>query len=295
MTTFKDLNRILQWPELYAPHNTFFFIRDSFTADGSFLLHNFLNSFLLEQQRTNDGHVKFVSLNQSYFHYQTIELKLNMNLQKEGEAGRFHFIDAQQGLVNSMFSKLSLTTDDDVINPLTYTSPINVRSKVLQTAVPAGLRIWKYESDKSILDSLFDEITKDESNKCSCLILDHIDVLTNYTNDISNGPTRAGQLLRFIQRLLVWCTRNQSSLVLSMHGDAQEQQLANLIEQYANIVFRVAGLPTGYSKDVHGMLEVVYEKEGTAELKVLSHQVLHYKCFEHNVTLFAPGSHSDII
>jgi hypothetical protein len=297
MTTFKDLNTILQWPEPYAPQSTFFFIRDSFTADGSFLLHHFMNSYLIQQQHEQQSHVKFVSFNQSYFHYQTIQLKLNMNLQKEGEAGRFFFVDAQQGLSDSLLSNLSITEEEsDRINPLTYMSPINVRSRVLQQGPPAGLQIYKHDKNaKSLLDSLFDYITREEATKCNCLLLDHVDSLVHYLQDVENGPTRFGQLLRFIQKLLTWCNKNQTSLVLLMHGDSQDQQLANLIEQYATVTLRVDGLPTGYSKDVHGMLEVLYEKSGTADLKVLTRQTLHYKCFEHHVSLFSPGSHSDII
>lgn len=352
MTTFKDLNTILNWPDLYAPSKTFFLVRDTFTADGSFLLHHFLNSYLLssqQQQQQKNTHVKFVSLNQSYFHYSTIELKLNVNLQKEGEEGRFMFIDAQEGLLSHCLDDLSnngnvadgntntttTTTSATKMNPLTFTSPIHVRTKV-NVSPPKGLIQWTYnltddqqqqsESSSSSLPPLFLSLlktiessspvssTSDDQNKskCSCLIIDHLDVLMMYSKDGQRD------IFKFVQRLLAWANQNDTSLVLLMHGDSEANHVANLIEQYADIVFRVGGLPTGYSKDVHGMVEVLCEKRNqmdttanaavtatatataqtnnvSTDLRLLTRQTLHYKCFEHNVTLFAPGSHSGII
>jgi hypothetical protein len=337
MTTFKDLNTILNWPELYAPKNTFFFIRDTFTSDGSFLLHHFLNSYLnaqqqqqQQQQDAEETHVKLVSFDHSYFHYSTIELKLNMNLQKEGENGKFVFIDAQQGLLDygtNTFhddSTISKTENDDTgtvsLNPLTYMSPIHVRSRGIFPPCPKGLIPWRYNcstlssssssspllllsSDRaaSIFDSLFDTIVLSSKTKCSCLLMDHLDVLLMYTS-MHDGTKR--ELFHFFQKLLVYCHKNECSLVILMHGDdnsAVLNSLANMLEHYANVVFRVGGLPSGYSKDVHGMIQVLFEKwdtgaaASTNDLRLLSRQVLHYKCFEHNVTLFSPGSHADII
>lgn len=329
MTTFKDLNTILNWSELYAPKNTFFFIRDTFTSDGSFLLHHFLNSYLnaqqqqqQQQQNEEETHVKLVSFDQSYFHYSTIELKLNMNLQKEGENGKFVFIDAQQGLLDhgtntfhddSIMGKTENETGATTLNPLTYMSPIHVRSRGTFPPCPKGLIPWRYNwsasssNRASIFDSLFDTIVLSSKTKCSCLLMDHLDVLLMYTSmhDQQNGTKR--ELFHFFQRLLAYCHKNECSLVILMHGDANSDEinsLANMLEHYANVVLRVGGLPSGYSKDVHGMIQVLFEKwnrdtaaatASTNDLRLLSRQVLHYKCFEHNVTLFSPGSHVDII
>jgi len=336
MTTYKDLNTILNWPDLFAPEHFFFFIRDSLTADGSFLLPHFLNSYLssVNHQESAPKHVRFINLNQSFFHYSTIELKLNMNLQKEGQNGKLLFVDAQNGLVQSVLQPTINNNDSDNnnnsrhVHPLSYTSPIHVRSKFNastvkeESHVPTGFIQWNYNSSygsssssctssssinnndsTTLLDSLFQMITGNQQTTvelkggdCKCIILDHVDVLALYTK---NGFR---DVFMFVQRLLSWAQTNSTAIVLLMHGDGEANLTANLIEQYANVVFRVGGLPTGYSKDVHGLVEVVYEKlagsssdANAHSMRLLTRQTLHYKCFEHNVTLFSPGSHSDII
>lgn len=273
-------------------------------------------------------------------------------------------MDAQNGLLQSTFSSLpnqpfdddddgNDDTNHDLIHPLSYTSPIHVRSKfytssnvlenvengekhvreMLKSQVPTGFLQWNYrrtkhekneKNDETVLDSLFNMITSDHTlpsnshqstnasvddkgdqgaekqqvllgSNCQCIILDHVDVLALYTAKGFND------VFMFIQRLLSWAQSNSTSIVMLMHGDGEAKLMANLLEQSANVVFRVRGLPTGYSKDVHGLVEVIYEKVTGNEhtdanaMRLLSRQTLHYKCFEHNVTLFSPGSHSDII
>lgn len=68
---FKDLLTALQWKETYVPSGKFILIKDTLQSDGSFLLHHFINTFLSNKKRTC-----LCSFNQTYFHYQSIQLKL---------------------------------------------------------------------------------------------------------------------------------------------------------------------------------------------------------------------------
>lgn len=70
MTTFKEVNIALGWKEDEIPLKKFMFIKDT-NVDGYFLFHHFLNLFL--NQKKN---VCILSLNQTFFHFQTIQTKL---------------------------------------------------------------------------------------------------------------------------------------------------------------------------------------------------------------------------
>eukprot|EP01027_Heterolobosea_sp_BB2_P002638 GEZU01003976.1.p1 GENE.GEZU01003976.1~~GEZU01003976.1.p1 ORF type:complete len:120 (-),score=21.88 GEZU01003976.1:158-517(-) len=97
--SFVSLNTALRWRDDYRPAGKLVVIKDTLSADGSFLLHHFLNSFLLNNSPQlsqlqqlgaapitatattgNSTQQQFsaclVSFNQTYFHYATIERKL---------------------------------------------------------------------------------------------------------------------------------------------------------------------------------------------------------------------------
>jgi hypothetical protein len=71
-------------------------------------------------------------------------------------------------------------------------------------------------------------------------------------------------------------TLNKTILIL-VHDDIEkEKEFYNYLEYLSDLVFIVRGLPSGYSKDVHGSLE-------------FQDKVLHFKNFEQNVKLFPRG------
>lgn len=68
---YSEVNSIFNWSEENTPKEKFIVISDTFTADGSFLLHHFINMHVKAKQR-----VCLVGLEQSYLHYFAISRKM---------------------------------------------------------------------------------------------------------------------------------------------------------------------------------------------------------------------------
>jgi hypothetical protein len=236
-----------------------------------------LNTYLIKQQNNGGKGVTLVSLNHTYIHYHTIELKLNVNLQKEGENGNFRFIDALQGLTSSFIG------DFEHEDTLLYASPLVSRQ---DKARPTYISVWKPTTQTATLsEDLFEQITKD--GVPDCLIIDYLNPLL-YTHEDAEAS-----IYKTIQKLYQLTRDGPTTVVVAMHGcstdvTSMEQRLANSAEHLADVVFRVSGLPTGYSKDVHGQVEVVHKRDAKS-YEAPKRVKLHYKTFEHQVKLFAPG------
>ncbi|EFC50538.1 predicted protein [Naegleria gruberi] len=271
---FTELNTCMKWNDKYIPENQLIYVRDGTTScDGGFLVHHFLNSFINHGKK-----VTLCSFNQSFFHYNTVELKLNINLEKESQEGKFTFIDAQQSFVDS-----SVETGDDL---LLFSSPLLITKTTPATRPTCIVNLKHNNSLDEYLANLF-EILTCEKQQSSCIILDHVNPLLQYYFDQDVNR----KLLKFITKLKKFYSNNISIIVL-MHNhpaDDENTQLTNMFEHMSDIVYRVGPLPTGYSKDVHGKVECIsYINDGTlASSKKAS---LHFKTFESKVSLFAPGS-----
>jgi dethiobiotin synthetase len=278
MTTFSELNTACQWNDQNIPKG-FIVIRDTAPADGSLFLHHLLNTHLIKQQKTPGKGVVFVSLNHTYVHYHTIELKLNTNLQKEGENGTFKFVDALQNLTSSFIGN---TEDND--DTLFFSSPLVAQS--IEKKRPSCLSVWKpSENSQSISDDLLSHVMRDGAP--DCIIFDHLNPLL-YANG-ENADSKLYKTLQHLHRI----SKQGTTVVVALHGcgsdeSSVESRLANAAEHLSDVVFRVSGLPTGYSKDVHGQVEVIHRKDSTS-YEPPKRVKLHYKTFEHQVKLFAPG------
>lgn len=68
---YTEVNNTLNWSEVNLPKERFVVISDTFNADGSFLLHHFINMYIKASQR-----VCLVGLEQSYLHYFSISRKM---------------------------------------------------------------------------------------------------------------------------------------------------------------------------------------------------------------------------
>ncbi|KAL0491135.1 elongator complex protein 6 [Acrasis kona] len=270
MTTFKELNNACQWEDDYAPLGQLILIRDRAPSDGSLFIHHLLNSYLAKQYKKGVG---LVSLNHTFLHYQTIELKLNSNLLKEGENNNFHFVDAVQGLTQSFLGEEEVMQD----NTLLYASPVNVTD----VKKPQCISVWKPDSD--LCESLFQHIRKNADK--DCLIIDHLNPLL-YAGD--------GGVYKLMRKLHELTKKENVTVVVAIHDCAadyrsEETRTANFIEHLSDITFRVSGLPSGYSKDVHGQVEVVYKKDKNT-FDPPKHVKLHFKTMDHSAKLFAIGN-----
>lgn len=292
----------MKWHDKYIPENQLIFVKDGTTSsDGGFLIHHYMNSFFNHGKR-----VLLCSFNQSFFHYNTIELKLNINLEKEAQEGKFVFIDAQQSFLLDDFT-VGNNSENLQNNLLLYSSPLLLTKSSSQPS-PSCIVSLNQTSSHSIqeyLSTLLKTITSLEKEP-SCIILDHINPLMHqfYVSEDSDGESVVNrQILKFITQLrkqfknvtilvLMFSSVEKNKTTTSNDNDSSVH-LSNMLEHMSDIVFRVGPLPTGYSKDVHGRVECI-ASSGTSEdgmlLKLPKKATLHFKTFESKVSLFVPGS-----
>ncbi|KAG2382972.1 hypothetical protein C9374_004939 [Naegleria lovaniensis] len=292
---FTELNTSMKWHDKYIPENQLIFVKDGTTSsDGGFLIHHYMNSFFNHGKR-----VFLCSFNQSFFHYNTIELKLNINLEKEAQEGKFVFVDAQQSF---LFEDINVGNDSENLhnNLLLYSSPL-LLTKSSQQQAPSCIVSLKSTASSSIeeyLSHLFKTITNLEKEP-SCIILDHINPLLHqfYASDSEGESVVNRQILKFITKLRkqfqnVTIVVLMFSSVDKANTNDSNMHLSNMLEHMSDVVFRVGPLPTGYSKDVHGRVECI--ASGSSDdgilLKLPKKATLHFKTFESKVSLFVPGS-----
>lgn len=148
-------------------------------------------------------------------------------------------------------------------NPQMWSSPF-----LKATEKPNNFHELSLDKTK-VLESLYTQITSVFKDKLPDFILiDHINPLL-----LQEG------IFEFIQALKNLSEKG-CSVLLMIHEDDENFQTINLMTHIADLYISVSGLPTGYSKDVHG--EVTFHTE--------SESILHFKTFDQNVKLFVPGS-----
>jgi hypothetical protein len=143
---------------------------------------------------------------------------------------------------------------------LSYSTPFSA----LDSQKPNCITEFKAKENESLFETIFKEIKNSFKEGPDLIILDHINPL------LLKGKNGVFELISALKTL------NKTILIL-VHDDIEkEKEFYNYLEYLSDLVFRVRGLPSGYSKDVHGSLE-------------FQDKVLHFKNFEQNVKLFPRG------
>jgi hypothetical protein len=143
---------------------------------------------------------------------------------------------------------------------LSYSTPFSLESQK-----PNCITEFKRKENETIFETIFNEIKNSfKEGGPDLIILDHINPL------LLKGKNGVFELISSLKTL------NKTILIL-IHDDIEkEKEFFNYLEYFSDLVFTVKGLPSGYSKDVHGSLE-------------FQDKILHFKNFEQNVKLFPRG------
>ncbi|KAL9652963.1 hypothetical protein ABK040_015478 [Willaertia magna] len=298
-TIFNELNTFLQLPNKFIPEpSTTILIKDSTNSmDGTFLTHHFINSYF---QPNNNNTTSTITTNQvilcsfyqTFFHYQSVSLKLNLNLEK---LNNFNFIDAQLG---------NIYLEEEGDDLLSIHSPLIITKLQNLNLNNNNITIFKNKEEnlENYLKNLLNLILKLKKNEMNqhCIILDQLQYLFYYFQNNNNFKKL---ILNFIHELkkenftILLHVYQENNLKNNLNEQNNElNNFINLLEYLSEIIYNVGPLPTGYSKDVHGRLEckVVVGNNSTALKNVTTTMmdkkvVLHYKLFESKVALFLPG------
>lgn len=142
-----------------------------------------------------------------------------------------------------------------------YSTPFSVNSEK-----PNCIKEFKKNENETIFETLYSNIKNSfkENEIPDLIILDHINPLFLIEK---KGVFELISALKTLNK----------TLIILIHDDIEtEKDFYNYIQYSSDLVFKVESLASGYSKDVHGSLK-------------FNEKILHFKNFEQNVKLFAPG------
>ncbi|MEJ1285842.1 elongator complex protein 6 isoform X1 [Cricetulus griseus] len=231
-------------------------------TDGSFLVHHFLSFYLKANCK-----VCFVALVQSFSHYNIVAQKLGVSLTAAREQGQLVFLEGLKSSVDIFFHA------QEEPHPLQF----------LREASAGNLQsLYQF-----VRDSLKPVDSGETPWKFPVLLVDNLSVL------LSLG-LEAVAVLDFMQycRATV-CCELKGNVVALVHDnrDAEDKEngiLLNGLSHQSHLVLRAEGLATGFCKDVHGQLRILWRRlQPTARRdQSLTYQ---YKIQDKNVSFFAKG------
>ncbi|XP_027698001.1 elongator complex protein 6 [Vombatus ursinus] len=259
---FPELNNLLNVSPEKPEQGTFTLLCDAKT-DGSFLVHHFLSFYLKANCK-----VCFVALLQSFSHYNIVGQKLGVNLIAARDRGQLVFLEGLKSTVEVLFGS------EEQPNTLKF-----IRES------GSDLTSWYELVQKALAPSGDGDAA---SWKCPVILVDDLSVL------LSLG-VQAVAILDFIQfcRVTV-CCRLKGNVVALVHDsdrteDEERTMLTNALGHQSSLILRAEGLATGFCKDVHGQLKILWRGLQQPKVEQTRSLTYQYKIQDKTVTFFAKG------
>lgn len=262
---FSELNVLLKWDVSSLPKGKCVIIQES-DADGSFLMHHFLSSYL-----RGGFSVCFLALAQTFSHYSAVAQRLGLDLNAAKESGQLHFID---GLGCSLELMHDGKGCNEQQNPLIATRMKDGTTKELFC---------------QIKETLSSSVNGDSDT--SLLLIDDLSLLVS----LGLKPIQVDQLVHYCM-----ATLPSTTLVALTHNDTSVEDeeyttLATHLRHRADIVLVVEGLSSGYCKDVHGQLSITNRMSDDAISGRRQHKAFHYKVLDKTVNFFPIGTSAAVL
>ncbi|KAL5017991.1 hypothetical protein ScPMuIL_003713 [Solemya velum] len=265
---FTELNSILDIGKEGKLSNEFLVLSDDGSVDGTFVIHHFLSLFL------KSNRVCFLSLTQSFAHYQNVAKKLGTNLSDAKTENKLTFVEGLRELGNCLVGTVDNETQQSSVLESGAGNPFY---HVLQNSLP---QLFKHLKSKV-------EGLENVDKTPVTLIIDNLSVL------LTIGVT-VKEVLSFIHYLRAYILNRglcSGSLVLfTNNGNTFEDEVNSSVWKYlthsASLILEVSGLSSGYCREVHGELMITWPESTNRRKKKKKFQ---YKLSEKNVSFFALG------
>ncbi|XP_063959887.1 elongator complex protein 6-like [Lytechinus pictus] len=270
---FTDLNTHILSTESDNDEGDCYLVTEAGDSDGSFILHHFLTKYL-----KSGGKVVFLGLSQSFSHYNAVAQKLGVNLMAARTSGHLDFIS---GLLYS----LPLMREDGLSHKTSSEDTILQDCLIAKSLLPLYNQVQKY---------LWKE-TGEQVYSGTHLIIDDLSILHSLGVD-------TGQIADFMQycqaSILGHDKEHPGSIVSLLHCDGDDDDdvisLNTQLQHTCTCHLLVEGLPTGFSKDVHGQL-IIRRNSSSLENGRRSKKTLQFKITDKNVSFFAAGTSSAVL
>ncbi|KAM4821595.1 elongator complex protein 6 isoform 1-T1 [Thomomys bottae] len=256
---FPELNNLLNTSPDRAEQGKLTLLCDSKT-DGSFLVHHFLSFYLKANCK-----VCFVALLQSFSHYNIVGQKLGVNLTMARERGQLVFLEGLKSTVDIFFQ-----TQEEP-HPLSF----------LREAGAGSLQPL-YEFVREALKP----VDREEATwRFPVLLVDDLSVLLS----LGLGAVAVLDFVHYCRATVCWELQGNVVALLHNSGEAEDEEndlLLNGLSHQSHLILQAEGLSTGFCKDVHGQLKILWRFPTGRRDRSLTYQ---YKIQDKNVSFFAKG------
>ncbi|XP_058933055.1 elongator complex protein 6 isoform X3 [Kogia breviceps] len=259
---FPELNNLLNTTPDQAEQGKLTLLCDAKT-DGSFLVHHFLSFYLKANCK-----VCFVALIQSFSHYNIVGQKLGVSLTTARECGQLVFLEGLKSAVDVFFRP------QEEPHPLQFLREAN--SGNLQPL---------YEFVQEALKPMD---SGEVAWRCPVLLVDDLSVLLS----LGVGAVAVLDFVHYCRATV--CREWKGNVVALVHdsGDAEDEEndiLLNGLAHQSHLILRAEGLATGFCKDVHGQLRILWRRPSQPTAQRDRSLTYQYKIQDKNVSFFAKG------
>lgn len=259
---FPELNNLLSTTPDKTEQGKLTLLCDAKT-DGSFLVHHFLSFYL----RANCK-VCFVALVQSFSHYNIVGQKLGVSLTAARESGQLVFLEGLKSTVDIFFHT---PEEPQPLQFLREASAGNLQTlyefvQDILKPVDSGETPWKYP----------------------VLLVDNLSVLLS----LGLGAVAVLDFMQYCRATV--CCKWKGNVVALVHDDrdAEDEEndvLLNGLSHQSHLILRAEGLATGFCKDVHGQLRILWRRPAQPTTQRDRSLTYQYKIQDRNVSFFAKG------
>ncbi|KAM5292699.1 elongator complex protein 6 isoform 2-T2 [Ctenodactylus gundi] len=259
---FPELNNLLNVTPDTVERGKLTLLCDART-DGSFLVHHFLSFYLKANCK-----VCFVALIQSFSHYSIVGQKLGVSLSTARERGQLVFLEGLKSSVDVFFQAREQP------HPLQF----------LRESCAGDLRLL-YEH---VREALQPSDSGDATWRCPVLLVDDLSVLLS----LGVGAVAVLDFVHYCRAAV--CGELKGNMVALVHdsGDAEDEEndiLLNGLSHQSHLILRAEGLATGFCKDVHGQLRILWRRPSQPTAQRDRSLTYQYKIQDKNVSFFAKG------
>ncbi|XP_014663518.1 PREDICTED: elongator complex protein 6-like [Priapulus caudatus] len=273
---FAELNSVLDIHQNCSLDGKFILVTDN-QVDGNFIVSHFLSLYL---KRNNS--VCFLAFSQSFNHYNNIGLKLGINCTRSREQKQLVFIDGLKACLESFVpTRSDRTSSTDCRNK--SDCAFNFVSEV--TSSPLRNLFILVKEQLGILAS---------RNCPTVLIIDDVEPLL----DLGLSAADVVDFLNYISVYLkVPCQTSTNCLLVRTHHDTDiDDERCNIVWTHcvhkSNLSICASGLASGFSKDVHGQIDIKW-KDIDGEIE--KEESRQFKVEENSLRLFAIGTSAAVL
>ncbi|XP_006868857.1 PREDICTED: elongator complex protein 6 [Chrysochloris asiatica] len=259
---FPELNNLLNTTPERAEQGKLTLLCDAKT-DGSFLVHHFLSFYLKANCK-----VCFVALVQSFSHYNIVGQKLGVSLTTARERGQLVFFEGLKSSVDVFFQA------QEEPHPLQF----------LRETSAGDLRpLYEF-----VQEALKPVDSGEVTWRCPVLLVDDLSVLLS----LGVGAVSVLDFVQYCRAAVCWNQKGNMVVLVHDSGDSEDEDndiLLNGVSHQSHLILRAEGLATGFCRDVHGQLTILWRKllqPTTQRERSLTYQ---YKIQDKTVSFFARG------